>query len=552
MTDNQDQNLIATVDVCSKRNLDYTADCLSKFNMGAKYVKLCSLGGNAAKAMHVAQILCDTPELGIECHHLQMKKRMVHGILSNCLEITLKQIHVQENCSVEMELFEKNEITFIDFPLYHLLLDTMLHTKNSLRIFDAIRYSQPVPLIDIKKDNWEISCKTLLDINEREHDQYGGDPADKLASVYNRCGLLLSDDGVKVGKILSATDDVIIGLDTNIIYNTAITAQLLDFISIINTKHFVQLPNWVFFIIPSTVMTEIEHSCNMRNNKGWLTNFGRLGFRAMQEIQELEKSEDLMGISVAITGEANPLLDTGDELKKIRSELSKISRYYLKKNGTSKDSVLNDKKSSSGDMMIRDQFKQFLRQIDFHKNTYFLTADKSNAALARTEGIHSVLFRSANKFSLMEKNPQKWTQRNWKIIRPPTIECTQPDFDNSGLNMDISPITLSVPLGKLIYELAVDFEKIRIVWDGGAVTIKSDAAGRDLEYWLYKDLIMENKKEEEGWKILVQNYSEKGKFPLHIIRKLWIEMNGRDEQEFKENHVALKSLSKALISESIV
>ena len=43
-------------------------------------------------------------------------------------------------------------------------------------------------------------------------------------------------------------------------------------------------------------------------------------------------------------------------------------------------------KLSTGDMIIRDQFKQFLRQIDFHKGMYFLTSDKSNAALAQTEG----------------------------------------------------------------------------------------------------------------------------------------------------------------------
>src|SRR2546428_6542105 len=37
--------------------------------------------------------------------------------------------------------------------------------------------------------------------------------------------------------------------------------------------------------------------------------------------------------------------------------------------------------------MIRDQFKAFLRGMDFRKGVFFLTMDKTNASLAAAEGL---------------------------------------------------------------------------------------------------------------------------------------------------------------------
>jgi DNA-binding protein len=546
LLNHQDQEEAIALDVGYKRNLDYIADCLSKFNQGINFVKICSLGGNAIKAMHVSQLLCDYPELNIEYQSMEMAKLSVYDIKSNNLGILLKKTPSKDSYPVELKQFEQNELTFIDFPLYHLLLDMMLNTKKSLRIFIPIEYKQPFPLIEIKKNNKEISCKTLLDINPKTYDTYRQNPVERLVTAYSRCGLILSEDGVRAAKTLSMSDDVIIGLDTNILYYASITSQLLDLMAVINTKHYVQLPNWIFFIIPSSVMTEIEHSCNLRN-KEFLTSIGRAGFRAMQEIQELDSSEDYMGVSLSIAGQANPILDTDFELKKMNKELSKFSRHYFEKKESSEKSTTSDQKSeksttsdqksSSGDMLIRDQFKQFLRQMDFHKNSFFLTADKSNASLARTEGLHSILFRPGNRSSLLEET-QEWSKRNWKIITPPKIECKIIQSEDPNIPPIKSSINFSIPLGSLIYELAVEFGMIKIEWDGGNIFIKSDSKGEDIEYWLYKDLIIEYYKDYDGWDKLLKNYNEKGRFPLNRVRRLWIDLNQRNLKEFKDNHIA--------------
>ena len=49
--------MIATVDICGKRILEYVADCLGKFNQRCNPVKIRAFGGNIAKAFRVAQIL---------------------------------------------------------------------------------------------------------------------------------------------------------------------------------------------------------------------------------------------------------------------------------------------------------------------------------------------------------------------------------------------------------------------------------------------------------------------------------------------------------------
>ena len=528
MSNHLENEKVVSIDIGFKRNLDYIADVLSKFNQGIKFIKICSLGGNASKAMHISQILCDNPDLNIEYHSMESSKISVFDVQSIHLGIIIKKNLSKDNFTENLKQFEQNELTFIDFPLYHLLLDMMLNIKKSLRIFMSKDKNETIPLIEITKNNFEISCKTLLDINDSA--------ADKLSTAYNRCGLILSEDGIRTAKILSESDDVIIGVDTNILYDATVTAQLLDLMAVINTKNFVQLPNWIFFIIPSSVMTEIEHCCNLRA-EGLLTARGRAGFRAMQEIQEIDTSEDYLGVSLSITGTANPILETGYELKKINRELTYFSNYYKKIKGFSEKSTPTDQKSSSGDMLIRDQFKEFLRQMDFHKNTYFLTADKSNASLARTEGLFSILFRAGNKSNLFD-NSQKWSLRKWRVITPPTIECIKSQMNTTCSSTEKSNIKFSVPLGSLIYELAVEFGTIIIKWDGGNVFIRGDRKWEDLEYWLNKDLMIEYNRDYDGWDKLLKNYYENGKFPLNNIRRLWIEINHRDIREFKDNHIA--------------
>jgi len=102
-------------------------------------------------------------------------------------------------------------------------------------------------------------------------------------------------------------------------------------------------------------------------------------------------------------------------------------------------------------MIIRDQFKRFLRQIDFHKGIYFLTADKSCAALARAEGLHPLYL----KFPYWDFRHQK-------------------EFMSYELYAKKS-INIHVPIGGLIYELAIQFGEINIGWGNNRLKIRCDS-----------------------------------------------------------------------------
>src|SRR3989475_12145776 len=82
--------------------------------------------------------------------------------------------------------------------------------------------------------------------------------------------------------------------------------------------------------------------------------------------------------------------------------------------------------------MIRDQFKAFLRGIDFRKGVFFLTMDKTNASLAAAEGLTAL-----------------------RIQYPRRLR--------KGEELAMLPEG-SVLLARLVYELAVEFVTVRVKW----------------------------------------------------------------------------------------
>ena len=91
MSNHLENEKVVSIDIGFKRNLDYIADVLSKFNQGIKFIKICSLGGNASKAMHISQILCDNPDLNIEYHSMESSKISVFDVQSIHLGIIIKK-----------------------------------------------------------------------------------------------------------------------------------------------------------------------------------------------------------------------------------------------------------------------------------------------------------------------------------------------------------------------------------------------------------------------------------------------------------------------------
>jgi len=224
-----------------------------------------------------------------------------------------------------------------------------------------------------------------------------------------------------------------------------------------------------------------------------------MGFRALQEIIELNQCADIQGVSTLIVGEANPILDTRVEIQGLRQDFYKLGMSKFK-----------SEKSSSGDMIIRDQFKNFIRQINFHKGTYFLTADKSNAALAGAEGLNPIYFWPGecyykNKYYsniISESQKDSRDKKSTNLAEEYTIKDT--------------PVKLKVPVGKLIYEMAVEFGNISIEDETGEkITLECDRLGRSLDVWFYRRLEIKN----EDYNILLKMY--KGKFNLKIALDIW-------------------------------
>lgn len=322
-----------------------------------------------------------------------------------------------------------------------------------------------------------------------------------VAEAAYRAGILVPDNIVEIVQKLNQHDDVILGLDTNILYNCNISQHLLPLISILNSRRYFTTPNWMLIIIPNAVMHELEEAANIKNEKGYLQFEGRLAFRALQEIFYLAQNAEIPGVSVLITGEANPVLDTIIDLQGFRDYMFKRD-MKIHSIGRS----LMPKKRSTGDMIIRDQFKSFLRKIDFHKGTYFVTADKSNAALAETEGLNPVYVkmpRPLNTYIYGTGNPdfaERWLR-----------------FENlSGGNANLRfPSTA----GELIYELIVARGTIYIDWkqNGEAKSVKltGDCRGERLENWVNKNIFVENVGQAQ---ILLSAYQG---IPLPKIRDLW-------------------------------
>jgi DNA-binding protein/cold shock CspA family protein len=474
------------IDICGKGLLEYMCNCLSKLNRGAKIIIIRAIGENINKAVELAHILFNF-NINIESTELEEKELMGNKV--PCLKIVMKLLG--EDKVKGAHTVSSGFDGFVEFPVYHLLLDSLLCMKGKLSIFTDDNEDVLLTMVS-KTDDYGIKCsiRYSLLLDRRRLDQ--------LESALYRCGLLVSPKWSEVAKNISQHDDIILGLDTDIIMDAVVSEQFLSSLSLTDLMEYVHTPNWLLIVVPAAVMHEIEINANSRD-EGRLTLKGRLGYRALQEIFELESNLNLPGVSLIITGEANPILDTRVERQGLRSDI-----FHMKSEEKKQETIMKSLRvlrMSSGDMIIRDQFKQFLRQISFHKGVYFLTADKSNAALARTEGLNSIYYKKPRLIPHFPRRDEEEFE-----LKPPEIPL------DSG-----ERITIDVPLGKLVYELAVQFGSIKIRWDGGEIRVKCDMKGESLDRWVFRDLFID----KEDLQKLLENYENTGKFLLSRIISVW-------------------------------
>lgn len=491
------------IDVCGKSILDYLAECLSRFNHGEKEVLLRILGGNISKGLDISFIL------GREFNEINVDSISTDSIrLDDEVSLTIEFIKLKINsisCSEKKtsQPFKK----FTPFPIYHLFLDTLLSEKKKLTIKkyngkNERGVDKPgSPLINICSKNGKIRYEIVNSIKKAPKNDLN--IVDDLRQALYRCGLLISPSWKKVAKTLSEFDDVIIGLDTNILFDGALTEQILNSLFLVEEKTYRHTPNWLLFIIPSAVMHELEQTANKRDNV-YLTRTGIIGFRAIQEILKLDMSRDLRGVSMSIAGASNPVMENRSEIHKLREDLIRIvDKLNIKKhenenslNKTNDNPLRRHLQWASGDMVIRDQFKEFIRNIDFHKGIYFITSDKSNAALARTEGLNAIYYKKPEKNKLKDEINPKFSLYDQEIYN-------------------------TVPLGNVIYEMAIEFKEIEITWnDSGKkekIILRCDAIGESLDPWIKKELMIGKK---DFYK-LESNYQKKGIINLQDIEKKW-------------------------------
>ena len=139
----------------------------------------------------------------------------------------------------------------------------------------------------------------------------------------------------------------------------------------------------------------------------------------LKELMLINKSKDLEGISLFLAGIIPPGFQFSDGTK-----------------NTVRDSI------------IREQFRVFLKNLDFHKGSYFITQDFNNSVLAEAEGLISM------------------------YIKKPDIEAKE--FDIKSNDFSIS---------ELLYELAVSFNPVVLEGEGLEIHIESNWKGKTLEDW---------------------------------------------------------------------
>lgn len=476
------ENTKAILDICGKKTLEYVFECLARFNRGINSITLRAIGANISKGIEIARIL--QKEFGILIDKTNVESFQISYMDTPCLKIGLKLNENQRPVAPSIagsRPAESQRLRFIEFPVYHMLLDWHLSQSKKLELFKRDE-KHSYKMVTVVEEDGEMKCQIQSTTKDADERAYGG-----IGDALYRCGMLLTSNWLKVINKLSEFDDVILGVDTNILYDCTISEQILPLLTLTNQKGYVHTPNWVLFVVPSAVMHELEESANIRDETGFLQIEGRLGFRALQELIDLSQGTDIAGVSLVIVGEANPILDTRVEIQGLREDFWKREKPFQGFRS------LRSLKRSTGDMIIRDQYKEFLRQIDFHKGTYFLTADKSSAALARTEGVHPIYLRF----------PTREFRENSEIT-PYKIETSSHEF-----------IRMEVPIGKLIYELAVQFRNLAIKWDTKEITLHCDCKGERLDLWNRKSLLIQ----ESDQKILEEGYQ--GVFALDPAMRVW-------------------------------
>ena len=323
------------------------------------------------------------------------------------------------------DLVEKGQI--VEFPILQLTLAAIKARANPLTVrsrgFGGGDH-EDVPLLEITGPPGAYRIRVLA--SESEY-------LDWVNSALLRAGVVEPQGLHSIARHLAEAEDMILGVDTNLLPVSIVSEHLMEAFHRIHARPYRESVNWILIVIPGVVMKELENAANQKK-AGHLTHAGRMGYRALQEITTLKRTESFQGLSVLVVGETNP------------------EQLRLSADGMT---IVN------ADSMIRDQFKAFLRGVEFRTGVYFLTMDKTNASLAAAEGLNVV-----------------------RILHPRPL--------HKGQDLTLPPEE-PILLAKVLYELAVEFGTVRAAWtEGGAHHLDLEGAWtwKSMEHW-------------EAWRLLV-------------------------------------------------
>ena len=238
-----------------------------------------------------------------------------------------------------------------------------------------------------------------------------------------RSGWLVHSNIQTVLDRMTQVDDIIIGADTNIFLGCVFSAVLLPMLENYDE------PNWILIVMPKVVTAEIERQADDKYQgdhawAGYPTKRGRVAQRALQEILSLDTNREskYRGMSIMSVGELPP--------------------NYISMSG---DSVLKDS-------TIRKQFRDFLRDITFHKGAFLISEDRVNVMMARAEGIESLYLQKPS-----------WED----LLKEPIRQDPQ-----SGMT-----------LWKLVYEFCVSFGAVKIIHGSQILELNIFWPGKHVRDW---------------------------------------------------------------------
>ncbi len=487
----------ARVNLLGGKLFEYIPHCLGLLDNGVSNVEIHAFGGNSNQALILAQILSKLNERKSNYTYNVNQYDNVTKLPKLNSIMTTVELDGQNNLMKgETDVNVENLIHdgFIDFSTYQLLFQNALNVNESIKISveTSPKGGEIIDLLEIKllkEKEGQYELEMLFDNSRTKIDDYSSKRyvkksqiKDRLCFALYRGGYLLPQNWEEIARKLSSYDDIIVGLDSSLLKDAFISSGLLSILSVIEKREYVQTPNWILFVIPQIVMQKLEKYVRMKDSYGRFTYTGRIGFRALQEIMELRKNIGHQGVSVVSAGSGDALLDVNSLLRSMNNNLMALQKErYVPNRGMTPS-------NASDSMLIRSQFNTFVDNTSFKKGVYFLTADKASAAIYEASGNDSVYVRRP-------------ILKNQKTIQAPQL---------------IPNVDKTIPLGNLLYELAVEYGELYVhLSNDKVVKLECDSKGKSLSSWSRKRLRMSNRDVTE----LLSIYN--GKFDLTKVLEFY-------------------------------